>query len=155
MNNNKNDFAHSDSTNTDEQNFQTNNYDGKNLIYEILKEYSSKKALTNHKVAKRVISVLTAVVLMLNVLPINIFENIGCLKLFEKSEIMTVRPADVNSSHLTTVNQLINYSKAYQYYRKEWVESNIGWVFALILAIIFVPIIVKICRKIAWEMKTL
>ena len=48
-----------------------------------------------------------------------------------------------------------NYSKAYQYYRKEWVEDNIGWVFALILAIIFIPIIVKICRKIAWEMKTL
>ena len=48
-----------------------------------------------------------------------------------------------------------NYSKAYQYYRKEWVEKNIGWVFAFILAIILIPIIVKICRKIAWEMKTL
>lgn len=48
-----------------------------------------------------------------------------------------------------------NYSKAFQYYRKEWVEKNIGWVFAFIIAIILIPIIVKICKKIAWELKTL
>ena len=36
-----------------------------------------------------------------------------------------------------------NYSKAYMYYRKEWIEANIGWVLVLAAIVIFVPFIVK------------
>ena len=36
-----------------------------------------------------------------------------------------------------------NYSKAFMYYRKEWIEANIGWVFGLIIAIIVVPFIIS------------
>ena len=48
-----------------------------------------------------------------------------------------------------------NYSKAYMYYRKEWIEANIGWVFALIIAVIVVPFIVKKVMAFIRELKSL
>lgn len=47
------------------------------------------------------------------------------------------------------------YSKAFKYYRKEWVEANIGWITALIIAIIVIPLIVRWVKKIKWEISTL
>lgn len=48
-----------------------------------------------------------------------------------------------------------NYSKAFMYYRKEWIEANIGWVFGLIVAIVLIPFIVKWCKKLSRELKSL
>lgn len=36
-----------------------------------------------------------------------------------------------------------NYSKAYMYYRKEWIEDNIAWIFVLVVIAIVVPFAVK------------
>jgi hypothetical protein len=41
------------------------------------------------------------------------------------------------------------------YYRKEWIEANIGWVFALIIAVIVVPFIVKKVMAFIRELKSL
>ena len=48
-----------------------------------------------------------------------------------------------------------NYSKAFQYYRKEWIEKNLGWMFAIVLVAIFAFIFVRVFKRISWEMKTL
>lgn len=48
-----------------------------------------------------------------------------------------------------------DYSKAFQYYRKEWIEKNIGWVVAVILILILVPFIIKQIVKIVREVKSL
>ena len=47
------------------------------------------------------------------------------------------------------------YSKAFTYYRKEWIEANIGWVLAAILAVVFVPMIIKRIRMFIRELKSL
>ncbi len=48
-----------------------------------------------------------------------------------------------------------DYSKAFKYYRKEWIEKNIGWMVGLLIAIIVLSIVVKIVKKIKWELNTL
>ena len=48
-----------------------------------------------------------------------------------------------------------NYSKAYMYYRKEWMEKNLGWVVAFIVIIILVPLLIKWGMKISRELKSL
>ena len=48
-----------------------------------------------------------------------------------------------------------NYSKAFKYYRKEWIEKNIGWMVAIVIAIIVISFVVKIVKKIKWELETL
>lgn len=48
-----------------------------------------------------------------------------------------------------------NYSKAFMYYRKEWIEKNIGWVVALLLVIVLVPFIVKRIIAFVRELKSL
>ena len=48
-----------------------------------------------------------------------------------------------------------DYSKAFKYYRKEWIEANIGWMFAIVVVIIIVSVVVKIVKKIKWELDTL
>lgn len=48
-----------------------------------------------------------------------------------------------------------NYSKAFVYYRKEWVEAHLGWVVAVIAIIIIVPWLVKRIKKLVWELKSL
>jgi len=36
-----------------------------------------------------------------------------------------------------------DYSKAYQYYRKEWIEAHLGWIFGIILALLIIPFVLK------------
>ncbi len=48
-----------------------------------------------------------------------------------------------------------NYSKAFMYYRKEWIENNIGWVVAVLLVIIIVPFVVKKIMAFVRELKSL
>ena len=48
-----------------------------------------------------------------------------------------------------------DYSKAFKYYRKEWVESNIRWIVGIIIAAIVISLVVKLVKKIKWELETL
>ena len=48
-----------------------------------------------------------------------------------------------------------DYSKAFKYYRKQWIEENIGWIIGIVIAIIAVCLVVKIVKKIRWELETL
>ena len=48
-----------------------------------------------------------------------------------------------------------DYSKAFKYYRKEWIERNFGWLAALVIAIILIPLIVRWVKRIKWEISTL
>ena len=40
-----------------------------------------------------------------------------------------------------------NYGRAYRYYRKIWVEKNIGWIVALVACALVIPLIVKKVKK--------
>lgn len=48
-----------------------------------------------------------------------------------------------------------DYSKAFKYYRKEWIEQNIGWMVTLLIIIIVISFITKIVKRIKREMDTL
>ena len=48
-----------------------------------------------------------------------------------------------------------NYSKAFKYYRKEWIERNIGWIMGVIITLIVISFVIKIVKKIKWELDTL
>ena len=48
-----------------------------------------------------------------------------------------------------------DYSKAFKYYRKEWIEANIGWMVGLLLVIIVAAFVIKIVKKVKWELETL
>ena len=48
-----------------------------------------------------------------------------------------------------------DYSKAFKYYRKEWIERNFTWLAAVIIIIILIPVIVGWVRRIKWEISTL
>lgn len=47
----------------------------------------------------------------------------------------------------------MNYSRAWKYYRKEWVESNMGYVIIVILALVAIAPIIKFIKKVRWEAK--
>ena len=38
-----------------------------------------------------------------------------------------------------------------RYYRSEWVEQNIGWIFGIVAVLLVVPMVVGHIRKIKWE----
>lgn len=44
-----------------------------------------------------------------------------------------------------------NYSEAFRYYRSEWVEQNIGWIFGILAVVLVVPAVIGRIRKIKWE----
>ena len=46
-----------------------------------------------------------------------------------------------------------NYSKAFQEYRKIWVEDNIGWMFAVLAAALGVPLAAGRVRRIRKELR--
>ena len=48
-----------------------------------------------------------------------------------------------------------DYSKAFKYYRKEWIEANIGWMAGIVIALIVIWLVVKVVKKIKWELETL
>ena len=48
-----------------------------------------------------------------------------------------------------------DYSKAFKYYRKEWIEKNIGWMVGLLIVIIVLSFVFKIVKKIKWELDSL
>ncbi len=48
-----------------------------------------------------------------------------------------------------------NYSKAFKYYRKEWIETNIGWIVGIIIGAIVIWLVVRIVMKIKRELDTL
>lgn len=48
-----------------------------------------------------------------------------------------------------------NYSKAFQYYRKEWIEANIWWVLIIVAVLIVIPFIVKCVKAFKQELRSL
>ncbi len=44
-----------------------------------------------------------------------------------------------------------NYSRAWKYYRKDWIENNLGYVIIVLVVLGFIPVIVKKIKKIRWE----
>lgn len=44
-----------------------------------------------------------------------------------------------------------NYSKAFQYYRKDWIEDHIEWIVGIFLALIIVPNLVEYVKRIKRE----
>ena len=44
-----------------------------------------------------------------------------------------------------------NYSEAFRYYRSELVEKNIGWIFAIVVVVLVVPVAWGRIKKIKWE----
>jgi hypothetical protein len=47
-----------------------------------------------------------------------------------------------------------NYSRAFQQYRKEWVEEHIGWIFAAVFLLFLVPLGISKLRMIKWRIDT-
>ena len=47
-----------------------------------------------------------------------------------------------------------NYSKAFQYYRKEWVEENLIWIIIGLAVVVVVPLTISKIRKIKHEIDT-
>ena len=46
-----------------------------------------------------------------------------------------------------------NYGRAYRYYRKDMVEQNIGWIVAIIAALLIIPLVLKWTKKIKGEVQ--
>jgi len=44
-----------------------------------------------------------------------------------------------------------NYGRAYRYFRKERIEENIGWIVAIAVVLIAVILVLKLVRKMKWE----
>nr|MCR5279842.1 hypothetical protein [Lachnospiraceae bacterium] len=44
-----------------------------------------------------------------------------------------------------------NYSKAFQQYRKQWINENIGWIIAVILVLVLVPSCIGWVRKMKYQ----
>ncbi len=55
--------------------------------------------------------------------------------------------------HFAIPRERRGYSDAFQLYRKEWVEQNIGWIFALVAAALVVPLAVDKWKKIRAEVE--
>ena len=49
----------------------------------------------------------------------------------------------------------LDYSKAFKYYRKEWIEANFAWLAIVVVAIILIPLIIRWVKRIKWEISTL
>ena len=46
-----------------------------------------------------------------------------------------------------------NYSRAWKYFRKDWIENNLGYVIIVLVVLGFIPAIVRKVKKIRWEAK--
>lgn len=46
-----------------------------------------------------------------------------------------------------------NYSRAWKYYRKDWIENNLGYVIVILVVLGFIPVVVKKVKKIRREAK--
>ena len=44
-----------------------------------------------------------------------------------------------------------NYGRVFKLYRKQWIEKNIGWIFAGLAVILLVPLIIGRIKRMKWE----
>lgn len=44
-----------------------------------------------------------------------------------------------------------NYSRAWKYYRKDWIENNMGYVIIVLVVLFLIPGVVKRIKKMRWE----
>ncbi len=48
-----------------------------------------------------------------------------------------------------------DYSKAFKYYRKEWIEKNFVWLAIVVIIIVLIPLVIGWVKRIKWEISTL
>ena len=53
--------------------------------------------------------------------------------------------------YFKTAHDQENYGRAFRFYRKEWVEQNIGWIVAVFVVILLIPIFLKIKGRVKAE----
>jgi uncharacterized membrane protein YesL len=53
--------------------------------------------------------------------------------------------------HFKNAHDRENYGRAFRYYRKEWVEQNIGWIVLVLAVLLLIPVIKRTIEKIKWE----
>ena len=46
-----------------------------------------------------------------------------------------------------------NYGRAFRFYRKEWVEENVGWMVILIAAVLIIPLALRTVKKMRMEVE--
>lgn len=46
-----------------------------------------------------------------------------------------------------------NYGRAFRFYRKEWVEENVGWMVLLIAAVLIIPLVLRTVKKMRMEVE--
>lgn len=46
-----------------------------------------------------------------------------------------------------------NYGRAFRFYRKEWVEENVGWMVLLIAAVLIIPLALRTVKKMRMEVE--
>lgn len=56
-------------------------------------------------------------------------------------------------SYFKQARDEMNYSEAWRFYRKQWVEDNIAWVFAAVFALLLIPPVLRRVRKIKQEVE--
>ena len=55
--------------------------------------------------------------------------------------------------YFETMRDHENYSRAWKYYRKDWIENNLGYVIIALVVLGFIPVIVRKIKMIRWEAK--
>ena len=46
-----------------------------------------------------------------------------------------------------------SYGRAFRFYRKIWVEQNIGWLIAVLAAVMMIPLVFRMFRKMRMEVE--
>lgn len=46
-----------------------------------------------------------------------------------------------------------NYGRAFRFYRKVWVEENVGWLIAVLAAVLLIPLVLRAIRKMRMEVE--
>ncbi len=46
-----------------------------------------------------------------------------------------------------------NYGRAFRFYRKVWVEENVGWIIALLAAVLIIPLVLRMFKKMRMEVE--
>ncbi len=50
-------------------------------------------------------------------------------------------------------NDRDNYGRAFRFYRKEWVEENVWWIIILLAAVLIIPLVLRMVKKMRMEVE--
>ena len=81
--------------------------------------------------------------------------GIGRSEMREAADLATTQERSAKYSdameHFKNAHDRENYGRAFRYYRKEWVEQNIGWIVLVLAVLLLIPVIKRTIEKIKWE----